>query len=57
MTQKLEKSCTVDSWGFCGTHEQTRSKFQSKTFKKFEILKLQYDAMGYPFDGGSNEKK
>jgi len=28
-----EKRCAVDPWGFCGTHEQKLSKFQSKTFK------------------------
>jgi len=33
--KKLEKIClAVDPWGFCGTHEQKRSKYQSKPFKK-----------------------
>jgi len=48
---------------FCGTHVQERSKFHSKAFKyKYGIqflnfFKLQYGAMGYLLDGGSNEKK
>jgi len=58
-TKKLHRR-SVD---FCGTHVQERSKFHSKAFKyKYGIqflnfFKLQYGAMGYLFDGGSNEKK
>jgi len=29
-----KKSLAVDPWGFCGTHEQKPSNYQSKLFKK-----------------------
>jgi len=55
----MEKS-TVYPLGFCGTHEQKQKNFKVKRKKEirynfFEILKLQYGAMGYPLDGGSND--
>jgi len=63
MENVLKKSYSVNLWVFCGTHEQKRSKFRSKTFKKFvrykflKMLRLHYGAMGYPLDVGGNEKK
>jgi len=29
-----KKSLAVDPWGFCGTHGQKRSNYQSKLLKK-----------------------